>query len=317
MLSIVDSFAPALIFFLCFALFAALICAWLPSVWKSFCSLVFLSLFLVSTGWAEIAIPDLSQRVTDLTATLNAEQIKALEDKLAAFEAKKGSQIAVLVLPTTQPEEIEAYSIRVADAWKIGRKNVDDGVILIVAKDDRKLRLEVGRGLEGAIPDAIAKRVLAETIKPHFKADDYASGIDAGVTQIMALIDGETLPAPSGENIESSDNFDRLLIILFISSIIFEMLFSALLGSGIGTILAIISVAISGAVAATFLSLDSRAAAIIGVVIYIIVKMIYRMNSGGGGGDSSSSSWSDSDSSSSSWSGGGGGFSGGGASDSW
>jgi uncharacterized protein len=138
-----------------------------------FCLLLF-----IGTVWAEIAIPQLSQRVTDLTGILTAEQIVALDTKLAAFEAKKGSQIAVLMLPSTQPEDIAAYGIRVADAWKIGREKVDDGVILIVAKDDRKSRLEVGRGLEGVIPDAIAKRVLAETMKPHFKNEDYAGGID-------------------------------------------------------------------------------------------------------------------------------------------
>ena len=115
---------------------------------------------------------------------------------MAAFEAKKGSQIAVLIVPTTQPEDIAQFGIRVAEAWKIGRKNVDDGVILIVAKEDRKLRLEVGYGLEGAIPDAIAKRVIAETITPFFKKGDYAGGIDAGVTQLMQLIEGETLPEP-------------------------------------------------------------------------------------------------------------------------
>jgi hypothetical protein len=119
----------------------------------------------------------LSRPVTDLTATLSAEQVATLENKLTAFEAKKGSQIAVLIVPTTQPEDIAQFGIRVADAWKVGRKKIDDGVILIVAKDDRRLRLEVGYGLEGAIPDAIAKRVIAETITPYFKAGDFYGGI--------------------------------------------------------------------------------------------------------------------------------------------
>jgi len=149
------------------------------------------------TAEAVVGVPELSSRVTDLTATLSAEQVSALENKLAAFEAKKGSQIAVLMVPTTQPKDIAEFGIEVADLWQIGRKGVDDGVILIVAKDDRKLRLEVGYGLEGVIPDAVAKRVIAETITPYFKGGDYAGGIDAGITQLMALIEGEALPAPS------------------------------------------------------------------------------------------------------------------------
>ncbi len=270
-----------------------------------------LLLLLVSNVWADVAIPDLSRRVTDLTATLNAEQISALETKLAAFETKKGSQIAVLILPSTQPEAIEAFGIRVADTWKIGRKNVDDGVILIVTKDDRKLRLEVGRGLEGVIPDAIAKRVLAETIKPHFKTDDYAGGIDAGVTQIIALIDGEPLPPPSGETSDSDDGFDTLLIILFFCCIVVDLIFSSLFGHGIGGVLSAISIGGISALVAFLLALDIWLAVIIGVVMFIVLKIFYSSGGSIGGG-----SWG-SGSSSSDWGGGGGGFSGGGASDSW
>jgi uncharacterized protein len=272
-------------------------------------------LLFMTTLWAEIAIPQLSQRVTDLTGTLTAEQIVALDTKLAAFEAKKGSQIAVLMLPSTQPEDIAAYGIRVADAWKIGREKVDDGVILIVAKDDRKSRLEVGRGLEGVIPDAIAKRVLAETMKPHFKNEDYAGGIDAGVTQIMGLIEGETLPAPSGETSSADDGFDTFLIILFFCCIVIDLLFSSLFGKGIGAVLSGISIGGISALIASFLALDIGLAVIMGVVMFVILKLFYISggNSGGGGSWGSGSGGS----SSSSWSGGGGGFSGGGASDSW
>src|SRR6266702_90848 len=124
----------------------------------------------------EAAVPPLKARVTDLTGTLTAAQIQTLEGRLRDFERGKGSQIAVLILPSTQPESIEQYSIRVADAWKIGRAKADDGVILVVAKNDRKLRIEVGRGLEGAIPDAIAKRVVSDVIAPHFRADDFYGG---------------------------------------------------------------------------------------------------------------------------------------------
>src|SRR5882762_516209 len=144
----------------------------------------------LSPASGEVAVPPLRAHVTDLTGTLSSQQIQDLESRLAAFERAKGSQIAVLMLPSTQPETIEEYSIRLADAWKIGRARVDDGVILIVAKNDRKLRVEVGRGLEGAIPDAIAKRVIAEVITPHFKANDFYGGIAAGTDARLKVSEG-------------------------------------------------------------------------------------------------------------------------------
>src|SRR5437899_164969 len=138
---------------------------------------------------AEVAVPPLKGHVTDLTGTLTAPQIQTLEARLRDFERSKGSQVAVLMLPTTEPETIEEYSIRVADAWKIGRARVDDGAILVVAKNDRKLRVEVGRGLEGAIPDAVAKRVVSDVIAPHFRSGDFYGAI-------TKLVEGEGLPAP-------------------------------------------------------------------------------------------------------------------------
>jgi uncharacterized protein len=157
-----------------------------------------LALFAVAAAaTAEVPVPALSARVTDLTGTLAAAQRDALEAKLAAFERAKGSQVAVLLVPTTQPETIEQYAIRVADAWKIGRGGaIDDGVILIVAKDDRALRIEVGYGLEGALPDAIAKRIIEETILPRFRTGDFYGGISDGVDSILRVIEGEPLPAP-------------------------------------------------------------------------------------------------------------------------
>src|SRR5471030_3278309 len=120
-----------------------------------------------------LAVPALTARVTDQTGTLDAGQVQALESKLAAFETSKGSQIAVLIVPTTGDETIEQYSIRVTDQWKLGRKGVDDGVLLLVAKDDRKMRIEVGRGLEGVIPDAIANRIIDEDMSPKFHDGDF------------------------------------------------------------------------------------------------------------------------------------------------
>ena len=141
-------------------------------------------------------IPPLTARATDTTGTLDAGQKAALEAKLAAFEREKGAQVAVLIVPTTQPEDIAQYSIRVVDAWKLGRAQPDDGALLLVAKDDRRLRIEVGYGLEGALPDAIASRIIRETITPRFRQDDYYGGIDAGVDRILGVIRGEALPPP-------------------------------------------------------------------------------------------------------------------------
>lgn len=162
-----------------------------------------LGVLWLSSAFAEVAVPELFQRVTDLTGTLTASQAQALESKLADFEAKKGAQIGVLIVPTTQPETIEQYSIRVVDKWKLGRKRVDDGVLLLVAKTDRKLRIEVGRGLEGALNDATAKRIIAEVITPAFKAGDFAGGITAGTDSILKVVTGEVLPVPQASEDEA------------------------------------------------------------------------------------------------------------------
>ena len=147
---------------------------------------------------AEVPVPPLTGRVVDQTATLTAEQKSALEEALRTFEARKGSQVVVLIIPTTGPETIEQYALRVAERWKPGRKNVDDGVLLVVAKDDRALRIEVGYGLEGAINDATSKRIISEIIVPSFRQGDYPGGIAAGVDRILRVIDGEPLPEPKG-----------------------------------------------------------------------------------------------------------------------
>ena len=261
--------------------------------------------------WAQVEIPELSHRVTDLTATLSIQQATALENRLAAFEAEKGSQIAILIVPTTQPEDIAQFGIRVAEAWKVGRKNVDDGVILIVAKEDRKLRLEVGYGLEGAIPDAIAKRVIAETITPFFKIGDYAGGIDAGITQLMQLIEGETLPVP--DNVPSARLNEGTFMFILFGGLIAGFVLSAMMGRVMGGMLAGLG---TGAVAALFFGL-SFAVVLIGLMVFFIVGVRHR----GGGGWSSGGGFGGGGfggGSGGSWGGGGGGsFGGGGASGSW
>jgi uncharacterized protein len=183
---------------------------------------------------ADVAIPPLTARVTDLTGTLSGEAVTRIETKLANLEAKKGSQLAVLIVPTTQPEEIEQFGIRVVDAWKLGRKGVDDGAILIVAKNDRRVRIEVGYGLEGALPDAIANRIITETITPHFKLGDYDGGVEAGVDQMISVVNGEPLPEPDRKWEHPSGLghlLPLLLVVVFVGSGVLRALFGRLFGS--------------------------------------------------------------------------------------
>lgn len=269
------------------------------------------ALLIAFTTWswarAEVAVPPLSAAVTDLTATLSAQQVGELDAKLKAFSQQRGSQIAVLLVPTTQPEAIEQYSIRVADAWKIGRKgkgrDKDDGVIVLVAKNDRALRIEVGYGLEGAIPDAIAKRVIDETITPKFRAGDFYGGLDAGATALMKLIEGEKLPAPApqaknwmDEGFNSNTLFYIFIALVFIGGIA-RAVAGRLVGSvvGAGLVSLIIWMAIGSLVAAVL-------AGMVGFLISLAMG-----GSGGMGGGRGRGGWGGGG-----WSGGGGGFGGGG-----
>src|SRR5881396_224683 len=194
----------------------------------------------LTSARAEVAVPPLKARVTDLTGTLSGTQQQDLERRLREFESRKGSQIAVLMLPSTQPETIEEYSIRVADAWKIGRSKIDDGVILVIAKNDRKLRVEVGRGLEGAIPDAVAKRVVSDVITPHFRSGDFHGGVAAGTGALMKLIEGEPLPAPRSRVTVNGvhrtidlQTIYLLFVALVVTDAIFRRLFGRVIGAGI------------------------------------------------------------------------------------
>jgi len=186
-------------------------------------------------------VPALAARVTDLTGTLTAEQQTALEQRLAAFEARKGSQLAVLIVPTTHPEEIEQYSIRVVDKWKLGRgtvggTKVDDGALLLIAKDDHRIRIEVGYGLEGVLTDAMSNRIISETIAPAFREGNFYEGIDAGVGQMMKLIEGEPLPPPehawqSGRHGAGGNILPQLLFAVLIGSVLLRAVFGRTLGS--------------------------------------------------------------------------------------
>src|SRR5205814_997224 len=170
-------------------------------------------------------IPPLKARVTDLSSTFNAQQREALEHTLAEFEARKGAQIAVLVVPTTQPETVEQYAVRVQESWKLGRKGVDDGVLLVVAKNDRRLHIEVGYGLEGILPDAIAKRIIEDDITPRFREGDFYGGIRAGVDRIMRVVEGEKLPPPAARTHPKAQGITLDWVM--------PLLFFALIGGGI------------------------------------------------------------------------------------
>jgi uncharacterized protein len=254
---------------------------------------------------AEIAVPPLKARVTDLTATLTSDQRGALEQRLAGLEARKGSQVAVLLVPTTQPETVEQYAIRVFDQWKLGRKGVDDGVLLLVAKNDRKLRIEVGYGLEGAIPDAIAKRIVDEDIVPLFKQGNFYGGISAGTDRVSKLIEGESMPPPRRTVAPGSGWSAETLFIGFIILTMVSQLLHSLLGRFLGAGVAGVAAGIIGYVLAGL-----AAAAIIGLIAFVISLFIGATGRQGRGW-SSGGNWS---SGGGSWSSGGGGFSGGGGS---
>jgi uncharacterized protein len=182
---------------------------------------------------AQVAVPPVA-RVTDQTGTLSAEQKAGLERMLQAFETRKGSQIAVLMVRTTGGEAIEQYALRVAEAWKLGRKGVDDGALLAIAKDDRALRIEVGYGLEGALNDATAKRIVAEVITPRFREGDFFGGISAGVDRMIKVIDGEPLPAPARSAPQVDGGVFQFLPIVLIVAMVGGGLLRALLGRALG-----------------------------------------------------------------------------------
>jgi uncharacterized protein len=192
-------------------------------------------LFCFALSSAEVAVPPLTARVTDLTGTLSGAAVARIEAKLKDFEAKKGAQIAVLIVPTTQPEEIEQFSIRVENTWKLGRKGVDDAVYLIVAKNDRRVRIEVAYGLEGALPDAIANRIIDEAIAPHFKLGDYDGGVEAGVNKIISVVNGEPLPQPD-KKWERHSGLGNLLPVILIAVFAASGVLRAILGRLFGSL---------------------------------------------------------------------------------
>ncbi len=275
------------------------------------------------------AVPALTARVMDSTGTLDAARLQALEAKLAAFEQSRGAQVVVLMVPTTQPEDIAAYAQRVGDSWKIGRKSVGDGLLLVVAKNDRKVRIETTKALEGAIPDLAAKQIIDEAITPRFRQGDFAGGLDAATDQIMARISGENLPAPaapSGKASAAGHGFDwtDLAVFLFFAVPIGGRVLAGLFGRKLGSVA---TGGVVGVLAWVFTSslLVAGLAAVAGLVFALVTSLgaLARSGSsvgrsGGVGGGLGSGGWSSGSSGGGGFSSGGGGdFGGGGASGDW
>jgi uncharacterized protein len=290
-------------------------------------ALLVAALFLTwsSDAAAQIAVPALHARVTDLTGTLDANQRGALEAKLRAFEERKGAQVAVLVVPTTEPEDIAGFGIRVAEAWKLGRKGIDDGAILIVAKNDRRMRIEVGYGLEGVLTDAMSRRIIDETIAPRFRAGDFYAGIDAGIEQMMRIIDGEPLPAPDrswSPGVALGDSLPLLLMMAVIPALFLRRAVGRFGG-------AVASGVVTGGIAWAITKLLAAAVAV-GAIAFAIGLMVGGMigprrwtshrrggRYGGWGGGWGGGGFGGGGFGGGGFSGGGGGFGGGGASGGW
>ncbi|ANV99714.1 TPM domain-containing protein [Bradyrhizobium icense] len=286
-------------------------------------TLLALLLCWASSALALVAVPPLSGRVVDQTGTLTAGDVAALTQRLKDLETRKGSQIAVLIVPTTDGEAIEPFALRVAEAWKVGRKKIDDGALLVIAKNDRRLRIEVGYGLEGALTDATTKRIIDEDITPKFKSGDFAGGVSAGVIRMIGVVNGEKLPEPEPphwQNVGLLGNIDPFNPLILGFVFVVGGALRAALGRLVGSATA---GGFVGFLAWLFVG-DIGAALAVGVLAFLIAAFIDLMPSGGGrtGGSWSSggSGWgrgrSDSGDSGS-FSGGGGSFGGGGASGSW
>ena len=293
-----------------------------------------LFLFAVPSAHAQelVAVPPLTSPVTDVAGILTPDQSAALDAKLRAFEQAKGSQVAVLVVPTTQPEEIEQYAMRVAEAWKLGREGVDDGALLLVAVQDRRVRIEVGYGLEGPLPDATANRIIDEVIVPAFRGGDYYGGISTGVDRMLRVIEGEPLPEPERRSpAEGVPGLFHLLPFLFVLALFGGSIFRRMFGRVGGAF------ATGGAVGfLTWLLVGILGLALGAAIVAFIFALLGGL--GGGGGGTGQGGWYSRRHGSGwghpggfgggfggrggggfggGWSGGGGGFGGGGASGSW
>jgi uncharacterized protein len=295
--------------------------------WESMVSRVLLAwvwglLLALSPVFAQLAVPALTARVVDTTGTLAADQVQALERKLSAFEQSRGAQVVVLLVPTTQPEDIVSYANRVANTWKIGRKDIGDGLLLVVAKNDHAIRIEVAKTLEGAIPDLATKRIIEQAIAPRFKQGDFAGGLNAGVDQLFKLISGEALPAPSTPSGRGKAGFSWMdfLIFAFIAVPVLAGVARRILGPKLGAL------ATGGVVGvlALFVSsslLIASLAAVVGLFLSLFSNVARSAGTGFGSGRGPGGGWGGGFGGGGGGggfgSGGGGDFGGGGASGKW
>ena len=287
-------------------------------VWKVYAFAILVGIAV--SAQAQVAVPPIG-RVVDQTATLTADNKAALERMLEAFEARKGSQIAVLMVRTTGGEPIEQYALRVAEQWKLGRKGVDDGALLAIAKDDRVMRIEVGYGLEGALNDATAKRIVADVITPRFREGDFFGGISAGLDRMIRVIDGEPLPEPARRAPAVDSGVFQLLPVLLIAALVVGGVLRAILGRALG------AMATGGAVG--FLAWILAGTLFIGAIAGVIAFVVtlgggggrrfggFPIGYGGGGFGRGGGSWGGGSWGGGGFRGGGGGFGGGGASGRW
>ena len=254
-------------------------------------------------------IPALTAHVVDTAGLLQDAQRGELDRRLWQFEKARGSQIVVLILPTTQPESIEEFSIRVFDAWKLGRKQANDGILILVAVRDRKLRIDTGYGLEGAIPDAIAKRIVTEIIAPKFRGGDPYAGLAAGIEQIEKLVEGERLPPagkvrPTQSAQPGQGDFAEMLVFGIIAATIVGSVLSLVLGRFLG------GLATGGLVGFIAWFMTSSLLVMIGSGVLVFLYVLVTAGRGGSGGWGSGHGWGGGGSSG--WGGGGGGWGGGG-----
>lgn len=255
------------------AVFAAI-----ASLWRPLLALLLLALLLLLVGgaltaaWAQQPVPALTARVIDQTGTLSAPQREALEAKLAAFEAEAGPQIVVLMVASTAPEDIAAYAQRIADTWKIGRRDQGDGLLVVVAKNERRVRIEVAKALEGAVPDLAARQIIDNAIRPAFRADDYAGGLNAAADQLMKRIRGEGLPTPvpSREGALPGFQLEELAMFLFVAVPIVATVLTSLFGRKLGSLLA----AGGAGYAAWWFTASVLVAAGVGLVALVLVGII-------------------------------------------
>jgi len=278
-------------------------------------SLLAIVLCLAVIAGAQVPVPPPGGRVTDQTATLTGEQKSTLEQTLRSFEVRKGSQVAVLIVPSTAPETIEQYALRVAERWKPGRKNVDDGALLVVAKDDRTLRIEVGYGLEGALTDAACKRIISEIIVPRFRQGDYYGGIASGVDRILRVIDGEPLPKPEERDSGRVRGIGSFLPVMMILALVVGAALHTVLGRFPGALVTGGAVSVVAWMLAGAISVALIAGGIAFLFTLIGGGMGGRgLGRGGIGGGFGGGGFSGGGGG---FSGGGGGFGGGGASGNW